>query len=140
MSPISNWFERNYYGENQTSPKVNRVAPSGARILHVGQQRIEYVNMAGQERFIDLEECARNWVSWVDDHEDKFMALPGASEADGAAYDARCVCLRGGRRHAYWAEFMDEHKTRFEFQSFETYWKELEAPLTAAGWCTFDTE
>ena len=46
---------------NQTAGEVVRIGASGARIVRVTQERIEYIDMAGQDQFIDLEECARIW-------------------------------------------------------------------------------
>ena len=35
---------------------------------------------------------------------------------------------------------MNERKTRFEFETWEALWRELQGPLMVAGWNTFDTE
>jgi hypothetical protein len=143
MSPIPHWFERTsrkFDHASQMEPEVNRVEASGARIIRVSQQRIEYVNMKGQEQFIDLEECAKNWVRWCGDNNEEFVPVPGASQADIDAERARCVGLRGGTDPVWWAKFMNERKTRFEFASWEARWRELQGPLMTAGWCTFDTE
>ena len=140
MSPIPNWIERESHDASRMSPEGNRVGASGARIVRVSQQRIEYINKAGQEQFIDLEECARNWVRWYEDHRQEFIRMPGGSEADIDAENARCVGLRGGTYPVWWAEFMNEEKTRFEFGSWEALWRQLQGPLMVAGWRTFDTE
>ena len=31
------------------------------RIVGVSREHIDYIDAAGEERFIDLDECARNW-------------------------------------------------------------------------------
>jgi len=40
--------------------EVFRVGSSRARIVRVTLERIEYLDMAGQDQVIDLKECARN--------------------------------------------------------------------------------
>jgi hypothetical protein len=124
----------------QTVPQVIRVGASVARIVRVTQKRIEYTDIAGQEQFVDLEECARNWVRWYDDHSQEFIPVPGASRADIDAENARCVGQRGGAHPLWWAEFMNELKTKFEFGTWDALWWELQGPLMLAGWRTFDTE
>ena len=44
---------------SRPEPETIRVGVSGARIVAVTSQRVDYIDMAGQEQFIDLEECAR---------------------------------------------------------------------------------
>lgn len=122
-----------------TTPEVVRVGASGARILSVTKERVGYIDMAGQEQSIDLKECAGNWTRWHDNHRQDFHAVPGASQADVDAENARCVGQRGGSHPLWWAEFMNERKTRFEFGSWEALWQELYGPLMVAGWSTFDT-
>ncbi len=126
----------------QNKPEVIRVGASGARIVRVSQKRIEYVDMAGQEQFIDLEECARNWTRWYDDHSQEFLPAPGCvgSQAETDAWNAHCVGRRGGAHPLWWVEFMDKQMTRFEFGTWEGLWRELQGPLMLAGWHTFDTE
>ena len=118
---------------------VIHVGASGARITHVGPQRIGYFDTAGQEQFIELKECSSNWVRWFDDHRDGFVVASDVSEADIAAENARCVGLCGGFG-PFWVEFMNEQKTRFEFDSNVAREKELLEPLMEAGWDTYDSE
>ncbi len=124
---------------SQTMPEVVQVGTPGVRIARITQKRIDYVDMAGQAQFIDLEECARNWVRWYNDHRHEFLPVPDASQAEVDAENARCVGQRGGSHPLWWAEMMNERKTRFEFESWEALWRELQGPLMQAGWCTFDT-
>src|SRR5262245_8204046 len=52
------------FGGTDMSPpqhEIVRMGASGARIVAVTRQRIDYLDMAGREQFIDLEECARRW-------------------------------------------------------------------------------
>jgi hypothetical protein len=46
----------------QIAPELVRIGVANARIQCVTPQRVEYLDEAGQECFVDLEECARNWV------------------------------------------------------------------------------
>ena len=41
--------------------EVVSIGVSSARIVGVSRERIDYIDSAGEERFIDLDECARNW-------------------------------------------------------------------------------
>jgi hypothetical protein len=130
---------------NQTAGEVIRVRTSGARIVRVTHKRIEYIDMAGQDQFIDLEECARIWGRWHDVHSHELLPIPEVfpgppSQADIDAWNARCVGRRGGGYPLWWAELMNERKTRFEFETWEALWRELQGPLMVAGWNTFDTE
>jgi hypothetical protein len=45
---------------NQMVPEIVRIGVSNARITCVTPQRVEYVDEAGQECFVDLDECSRN--------------------------------------------------------------------------------
>ncbi len=120
-----------------TQPEHGTVAigVSGARIVDVSQERIDYIDEAGQTHSIDLAECARNWCQWRDSHRHEFRLLPGWDEQSSADWNVRCVGERGGS----WAEFMNEPKTRFEFANHETLYQELLTPLRLAGWHSFDT-
>jgi hypothetical protein len=123
-----------------TTSEVIRIGASGARIVKVSQKRIEYVDMAGKQQFIDLEICAKNWVGWHDQHAHEFFPLPGASDEDVTTWNARCVGQRGALDNPPWAEFTNERKTRFEFETGEALYRELLGPLMQAGWHTFDID
>ena len=119
--------------------EVIRVGSSGARILRVTPDRVEYLDMAGQGQVIDLKECARNWVQWSKEQGGDLVPMSSASQEEIHSWNARCVGQRGGSHHQ-WVEFMNERKTRFEFETWEARFKELQGPLMVAGWNTFDTE
>lgn len=141
MSQVRNWIKRTFDNmSHEAAPEVHRIGPSGAHIVSVTQKRIEYTDAAGRGQFVDLEECARNWVRWSHDHRQEFLPLGGASQAEIDAENARTVGLRGGGYPLWWAEFMNERKTRFEFGTWEALWGKLQGPLMAAGLRTFDTE
>jgi hypothetical protein len=123
----------------QTTSEVIRVSTAGARILGVTQERIEYIDMAGQGQVVDLKECARNYVRWYDEHRREFLPLCGASQVEIDAEVARCVGQRGGPNPLWWIELMNGRKTRFEFETWEASVMQLQGPLMVARWNTFDT-
>jgi hypothetical protein len=123
---------------NHRQRAIVRIGVSGARIVAVTRQRIDYIDMEGQEQSIDLEECARAWGSWRDDRSREFLPQPGATEHAIGTWNARCVGQRGALDNPPWAEFANERKTRFEFQSYEALYEELLKPLKRPGWHTFD--
>lgn len=92
----------------------------------------------GQERFIDLEECARGWGQLHDDRRQEFLPLPGTTEQGVAAWNANCVGQRGALDNPPWAEFKNERNTRFEFGTYEGLYEQLLRPLKRVGWHTFD--
>jgi hypothetical protein len=91
---------------NQMVPEVVRIGVGNARIKCVTPQRVEYFDEAGQECFVDLEECARNWVQ-----------SRGADR--GRKY--RYVAGRGMIEHPHWLEFTNKRRTRLGFQSSVVY-------------------
>jgi hypothetical protein len=125
---------------NHRQREIVRIGISGARIVAVTRQRIDYIDMAGQKQFIDLEECVRSWGRWHDDRRQEFLPLPGATEQGIASWNARCVGRRGALDNPPWAEFMNERNTRFEFATYEALYTELLGSLMQAGWHTFDTD
>ena len=122
------------------TPEVIRVGAFGARISSVAPKCLEYIDMAGQEQCIDLEECARNWVGWRENHRQDFVLFPGATEQSSNQWDARCIGERGALDNPPWAAFMNERKTCFEFETYEALHEDLLGPLMQAGWHTFDTD
>jgi hypothetical protein len=123
------------FGEASMSHhEVIRVGVLGARIVAVTRERVEYVDMEGQERVIDLEQCARKWVQWRD------SLSPAANEPGVRAWNARCVGQRGALDRPPWAEFTNERKTRFEFPSYEALYGQLLTQLKQVGWHTFDAD
>jgi hypothetical protein len=96
--------------------------------------------MAGREGFVDLGECARNWVRHHDEHREEFIPTRGTSQADIDAENARIVGERGETDNVWWVDVMNERKTRFEFETWEALCVDLRGPLMRAGWLTFDTE
>jgi hypothetical protein len=124
---------------NEPAPEIVRIGIASAHVTSVSQQRVEYLDEAGQERLIDLEQCARNWVRYHNDHEQDFSLVPGASAESAVTWDSRCVGQRGALDDPPWVEFMNERHTRFEFVSYEAV-DALLGLLSKAGWHTFDTD
>ena len=111
-------------------PEIVRIGVANARIKCVTPQRVEYFDEAGQECFVDLEECARNWVQ-----------LHGARRGRKYSY----VAGRGMIEHPHWIEFTNKRRTRFEFRSSEAYTscfsgeaRRLKHLLFEARWITGD--
>jgi hypothetical protein len=125
---------------NQTAPEIVRIGVASARVTSVTQQRVEYLDEAGQEQFVDLEQCARNWARSSKDPEQEFSLVPGASAESAATWNSRCVGQRGALGDTPWVEFMNERHTRFEFGTYEAIYADLLGPLAKAGWQTFDTD
>jgi hypothetical protein len=139
MSRVRNWFERTFDGtSHEAAPEVHRIAPYDARIASVTYRYIEYADMAGHPHYIDLEECATCWLQWAHDHRQQFVPLGALAETEAEA--ACTVGLRGGGSPPFWIEFMNERKTRFEFENWEARCRLLLGPLLAVGWRTFDAE
>jgi hypothetical protein len=118
--------------------EVVSIGVSNARIVGVSRERIDYIDAAGEERFIDLHVCARNWGRWRE-RSSGFRPLPGSTPESIAVWNARCVGERGALDNPPWAQFMNERCTRFEFSSDEALYQEMLDPLKQAGWHTFDT-
>jgi hypothetical protein len=125
---------------NQESKELVRVGDGNARILRVTPALIDYTDIAGQARLIDLRECAGNWRRFHDANRHDFIIVPGSSEAEADARNSRCVGERGALDDPPWVEFMNDRRTRFEFQTYEAVYGELLGPLAKNGWETFDTD
>jgi hypothetical protein len=99
------------------SPEIVRIGVGNARMKCVTRQRLEYIDEAGQECFVDLEECARNWVqSLTEEDEDDFVQLT-SEDSDAASRKRRYVGGRGLLEDPPWIEFANKRRTRFEFES-----------------------
>jgi hypothetical protein len=122
------------------SPEIVRIGVSGARILSITHERLDYIDEAGQEQCIDLQECAKRWGRWRGERSRDFLPLPGATDQGIADWNARCVGQRGALGNPPWAEFITEPRIRFAFASYEALYRELLDPLGRAGWHTFDTD
>jgi hypothetical protein len=105
---------------NETVPEIVRIGVANACIKCVTRQRVEYINEAGQECFVDLEECAKKWAKSLteedeeDEGDDDFVLL---TPEDSARRKRRHVGGRGLLEDPPWIEFANSRRTRFEFES-----------------------
>jgi hypothetical protein len=108
---------------NQMVPEIVRIGVGNARIKCVTRQRVEYLDEAGQECFVDLGECARNRVKDVESwREDGARTGDYRTVAKGSLVDdSPCI------------DFMNNRRTRFEFGSLEGA-KALKSQLAKARW------
>lgn len=100
---------------NQIATEIVRVGVANASIKGVTPQRLDYLDEAGQERFVDLEECI-------------------GSAASGSS---RCVGRRGLLDDPPWIEFTNNRRTRFEFGSSNEA-SGLKLEIMKARWRTLD--
>jgi hypothetical protein len=105
-----------------------------ARIKCVTPQRVEYFDEAGQECFVDLDECARNWRLRNED-EDDFDLL--TSEDSAATSSSRYVGDRALSFDPPWIEFRNNRRTRLEFESSNEALG-LKLQLMSVRWLTLD--
>ena len=118
---------------NQMVPEIVRIGVSNARITCVTPQRVEYVVEAGQECFVDLDECSRNSVqSHIEDEGDSVVL----TSEDGDAV-ARYVATRDLLHDPAWIEFGNKRRTRFEFGSSNEA-RGLKLQLMRLRWRTND--
>jgi hypothetical protein len=114
---------------NQMMPEIVRIGVANARIKCVTPQRVEYLDEAGRECFVDLEGCVRNWVLQFDNEDEG---------EDGANnWDLHCVGRRGMLVDPPWIEFANKRRTRFEFGSNDEA-RALLGQLAKVHWRTFD--
>lgn len=111
---------------NRLAPEIVRIGVTNAHIKCVTPQRVDYLDEAGQECFVDLKECARNRVQHVESWRED-----GARKAD-----YRVVAKSGFLDDSPWIEFMNNRRTRFEFGSLEGA-QALKSLLAKARWRVF---
>jgi hypothetical protein len=109
---------------NQLVPEIIRIGVANARIKCVTPQRVEYLDEAGQECFVDLKECARNRVKDVE----SWRVEDGARTGDYRTV-AKSVLVDDSPCF----EFMNDRHTRFEFGSLEGA-QALKSLLAKARW------
>lgn len=118
---------------DEIEPEIVRIGVSNARITCVTPQRVEYVDEAGKECFVDLDECSRNSVQSRIEDEGDFVVM--TSEDRDAA--ARYVALRDLLHDPAWIEFRNQRRTRFEFGSSNEA-RGLKLQLMRLRWRTDD--
>ncbi len=125
---------------NQAAPEIIRIGNGSARVTAVTQERVEYLDAAGQEWFLDFAQSARNWLQYHNEREGEYRLVRGATPESAAAWNSRCVGQRCLGDNPPWVEFMNERHTRFEFGTFEAAYANLVGPLSKVGWHTFDLD
>ena len=114
---------------NEIVPEIVRIGIANARIKRVTGQQVTYLEEAGQECFVDLQECARNRVEHVN-----------SWRQDGARkYDFSMVAKWTFLDRSKCIEFTNNRRTRLEFGSLEGA-QALESRLAKAGWRVFFSE
>jgi hypothetical protein len=125
---------------NQRVPEIVRIGIANARIKCVTSHRVEYLDEAGQECFVDLDECDRNWVQLHNASEGDFVLLTSEDRGSAAAWSSRrirYVGLRGMLDDPPWIEFTNKRRTRLEFGSNEEAYA-LKGQLMKARCLTLD--
>jgi hypothetical protein len=103
---------------NRMVPEIVRIGVANARIKRVTpRDRVEYLDEAGQEFFVDLKECARNWVQLHNKDDGDLVLLTTQDIFD--SYDSSFVAQRGLLDDPPWVEFTNKRRTRFEFGSYK---------------------
>lgn len=124
---------------NQIVPEIVRIDVGNARIKCVTSQRVEYLDGAGQECSVDLEECARNWVQLHNKdngYDDGYLVLLMSQGIFDSFYTS-FVGRHGLLNDPPWVEFMNKRRTRFEFGSNKEA-QTLRRKLRGDGWRTKD--
>jgi len=114
--------------------EIVRIGMGLARVVDVTPEQVEYLDAVGQQRSIDLGQCAMNWVQWTRQH----WTSSGAPGETVSEWNSHCVGQRDSSAKPPWLEFRNERRTRFEFSSGHEVLALLARPLRKAGWNTFD--
>lgn len=120
---------------NQIVPEIVRIGVANARIKCVTPQRVEYLDEAGQECFVDLDECFRNYVQSRNENRGDFDLL--TSEDSAATSSSRYVGDRALSFDPPWIEFRNNRRTRLEFESSNEALG-LKLQLMRVRWLTLD--
>ena len=116
-------------------PEILRIGVANARIKCVTPRRVEYFDEAGQECFIDLEECARNWVQLHNKDDVDLVLLTSQGIFD--SFYSSFVGQHGLLDDPPWVEFANKRRTRFEF-GCDKEARTLRRRLRGSGWRTHD--
>jgi hypothetical protein len=116
-------------------PEIVRIIVGGARIKRVTRQQVEYLNEAGQDCSVNLEECCRNYVQSSDENRGDCDLLTSEDTADISSQ--RYVADRGMLEDSPWIAFTNKRRTRFEFGSSDEA-QHLRSQLAMVRWRTFD--
>jgi hypothetical protein len=117
-----------------------------ARIGPIAEQALPFTDDAGTPRVIDLAECARVHRCLT-----RLGAFPPTEDFDWAALIDRepgfadlalgaqpVVGLRGALDEPPWFQFLDRHRTQFEFADYDHIKRALLDPLSRTRWYSWD--
>lgn len=99
---------------------VVKIGSAGARIVRITAERLDYIDMAGRSRSLDLRLCHQNWMK----RHETISKEPWVGE-------------RGVLDGPPWVEFLGERTVRFEFESTDAL-ADVLRPLRELGWRTRD--
>lgn len=131
---------------NFKSVALVRIGTSSARIVEVTRQRLRYIDEHGAASFVDLEDCARIFLTlqnaglFPPGDETDWTGL-AISSLQFSALDVSfglCVGLRGALDDPPWFQFLDRRRTQFAFKDYDAIRSELLVPLTRVNWQTWD--
>jgi hypothetical protein len=94
---------------NEIAPEIVRIGVGNACVRSVTPERVEYFDDGGLECFVDLKECARNRVRYVESWRED-----GARDGD-----SRMVGKSGFLDDSPCMQFLNDRSTRFHFGSVE---------------------
>ena len=122
-----------------------RMGESPAKISEIALTKIVYIDGAGVQQFVDLEESARTCAvlertgAWPPP-EDMDWTVYAAAHPDLYRLDVQygLVGMRGAGDEPPWFQFFDRHRTLFEFKDRDTIYAELINPMVRHGWQTWD--
>jgi hypothetical protein len=116
-------------------PEIVRIGMANAHITCVTPQRLEYLNEAGEECFVDLEECFSRYAQLHKINRDDVDLL--TSEEGAEILISRYVADRGFLDNPPWIEFKNKRRTRFQFASSNEALG-VKLKLMRVRWRTFD--
>lgn len=120
---------------SQIVPEIVRIGVGNARIKCVTTQQVEYLDEAGQECLVDLEDSNRNYNQLHNEDEGDFVLL--TSEEGTGDLSSRYVGGRELLHYPPWIEFTNKRRTRFEFGSSREA-RTLKLQLLKVRWRTLD--
>jgi hypothetical protein len=131
---------------NFKSVALVRIGTGSARILDVTRQRLRYIDDHGAEAFVDLEDCARIFLTLQnaglfppgDDMDWTGLAANSPNFTTLDVSFGLCVGLRGALDDPPWFQFLDRRRTQFEFKDYDALKSDLRVPLTRVNWQTWD--
>ena len=125
---------------------------SFSNIVEINKEGLIYIDMNGSERFIDFNECRRNWVKHVNES-GNYITWEGKLYRNISEDNTNCVGQRDWFSDKPYIEFFTNPVIRFEiipkrkvWDNFNKYWKHryygeflrVHMKINECGWSTFD--